>query len=188
MPLQRMCSTLVWAGPDGSFCENICNSRFVLITKISMPKSSKRRRLAKEASTRAERLKHVLANRDKKEERWRSILEEWEEKCESIYNQKGVVRTYEETCLMLLSLKSKIKSMVEDDQFDDLSWSMLEKTVARELKVDDKHVTLARKTFEEEGTVISFICHGLPISPNVITFLQVLQYPMMLFCQARPVT
>ena len=86
--------------------------------------------------------------------KWEQANSEWEEKCLALHNSKGRARTYEETSLMLLLLKSKLKCLVEAGLFEEISWTKMENEVAEELKVDAKHVREARKVFDEEGRCV----------------------------------
>ena len=115
-----------------------------------MPKSRKR----KNQASLARDVRSKQQTQEKKGRLWKAVLDRWEDKCLAIFNPKGKVRTYEETCLMLLCLKSRLKNLVEAGRYDEISWTAMARKVANDLKVDEKHVMQARKTFEEEEAIV----------------------------------
>ena len=119
-----------------------------------MPRNNKRSGVLANARTVKARKQVVEDNYYKKVRKWDSALEDWEVKCQSLYNPKGHSRTYEETALMLLLLKAKLQALVDDRSYYDISWTKLEEMVAMDLKVDVKHVRQARKVFDQDGCVI----------------------------------
>lgn len=100
-----------------------------------MPRNNKRSGVLANARTVKARKQVVEDNYYKKVRKWDSALEDWEVKCQSLYNPKGHSRTYEETALMLLLLKAKLQALVDDRSYYDISWTKLEEMVAMDLKV-----------------------------------------------------
>ena len=74
-----------------------------------MPKPSKIARMRLDRGESGRRKQEAMHNKEVKAQQWNDTLAAWESHCESIFNPKGRVRTYEETSLMLLALKAKLR-------------------------------------------------------------------------------
>ncbi len=83
---------------------------------------------------------------------WKGHLEKFEEmKVQEFRNPNGRERSDAENKMIMLVVMEVIRSKLESDEWSSISWTYVDKEVARILMVDKVHVSILRKFCYDEG-------------------------------------
>jgi transposase/ribosomal protein L30E len=121
-----------------------------------MPKQNKRKDASSKGSSAAAQKKIKLAVTTK---RWREALAQMDTNTEGVGGGTGRVRTFQENSLILLAVKSVLGIWLDSCEagsmnIEDITWTKLEKRVAKDFKVGAQFVAELRKGLSEDGHII----------------------------------
>ena len=114
-------------------------------------------RKAKEQKCRSKNAKKMQLER--KSNRWRRLLEEFNGLADTLKNPQGHSRTFEENKMILLALRAALNrriSLLNVDQETTINWRSIEDEVGRDFHVSNKYVHDLRTGLFEDGDVWVF--------------------------------